>query len=157
MVKSKVNLLYNENWKNEIKRKPKLRFYRLFKNEPKTENYLLIHLSPMERSYIAQVRLGILQIAIETGRFKSIPVEKRLFILCNTGKIEDEFHVLFECKVYELIRKVWLHKINLIYDNTVDLSINDKQLYLNHIFQYPRITAKYIVQLMKHRDSVIYS
>ena len=37
------------------------------KNEPKIENYLLIHLSPMERSYIAQVRLGILQIAIETA------------------------------------------------------------------------------------------
>ena len=79
---------------------------------------------------------------METGRFKSIPIEKRYCILCNTDETEDEFHVLFECKVYELIKKVWLHKINLIHDNTVDIGINDKQLYFNHIIQYPRITAK---------------
>ena len=30
MVKSKVNLLYNENRKKEIKQKPKLRSYKLF-------------------------------------------------------------------------------------------------------------------------------
>ena len=48
--------------------KPKLRFYRPFKNTFKMENYLKMNLTCFEWSHLAQPRLGILPLMIELGR-----------------------------------------------------------------------------------------
>ena len=57
------------------------------------------------------MRLGILALCIETGRFvntfdpvsglhRKFKVEERLCKLCNTNATEDEFHFLFTCPKY---------------------------------------------------------
>ncbi len=43
--------------------------------------------------------MGVLPLAIETGRFKSIPVEE--CVLCNMNDIEDEMHMLCTCTLYQ--------------------------------------------------------
>ena len=65
-----------QSWKSDISHKPKLRFYTKFKSEPLSENYLKLNLGCSQRSYFAQLRLGISQIGIETGRYRSIPVNE---------------------------------------------------------------------------------
>ena len=95
--------------------------------------------------------LGILQIAIETGRYRSIPVEQRFCILCNANKIEDEIHILFECPKYDKIRFIWLHKLEISNFNL----LNSKYDQLNIVFQFPRITPKYVVDIMKIRKSLL--
>ena len=44
-------------------------------------------------------------INVEIGRFRNIPLESRLGVLCNSNLVEDEFHVLCICEVYSDIRK----------------------------------------------------
>ena len=41
------------------------------------------------------MRLGILPINIETGRYKSVPLVRRLYTLCNLNQIQNEIHILF--------------------------------------------------------------
>ena len=41
----------------------------------------------IERSHLAQLRLGILPLMIELGRFRNIDLEKRLCTVCNLSLI----------------------------------------------------------------------
>ena len=103
-------LNYNERWQLGVTLKPKLRTYITFKDKFDTEEYTKFCVSRRKRSLLAQFRMGVLPLAIETGRFKSVPLEERLCLLCNTGVIEDEIHFLCICNFYHRIRKV-------MYDN----------------------------------------
>ncbi len=47
------------------------------------------------RSYLAQLRNGILPLQLEVGRRISKAVEERLCLICNNGTVEDEKHFLF--------------------------------------------------------------
>ena len=145
VAKDAINNLYNDCWKKEARQKPKLKFYNKFKTDPSTEYYLKMQLSPTERYHMSQLRLGILQIAIETGRYRSVPVEQRFCILCNDNKIEDEIHILFKYTKYDKIRFIWLHKLKI---SNFDL-LNSKDDLLNIVFQFPKITVKYVVDIMK--------
>ena len=86
--------------KDLITKKPKLRFYKQFKCDMHEEEYVSFNLKPKERSILAQLRMGILPLAIETGRFINQPLEQRLCALCDGNKIEDEWHFIFNCPIY---------------------------------------------------------
>ena len=77
-VKIKLNDLMQEQWSNEMHDKPKLRTYVQIKDIFEPEPYVLSNISRQRRSLLAQIRLGILPIKTETGRFRSLPVEQRL-------------------------------------------------------------------------------
>ena len=88
---------------------PKLRSYRLYKNEFKAESYVIMHLPKFERSLVAQLRAGILPLKLETGRFKNIKdeitgryrkieVEERICDFCKNG-VEDEVHFICCCPI----------------------------------------------------------
>ena len=87
----------NEKWKTDILSKPKLRTYVTFKSVLQTEEYLRNNISRHKRSLLAQLRLGILPLEIEVGRFRNIPVENRLCKCCDNNVVENEFHFVCEC------------------------------------------------------------
>ena len=68
------NLLF-ENfkncWKSDCSKKPKLRTYFKYKHEYKTECCISLNLPRQLRSILAQLRLGILPLYIETGRYQT--------------------------------------------------------------------------------------
>ena len=72
---------HEKNWKHYIMTKLKLRYYRAFKNTFKTENYLNMNLTCFERSHLAQLRLRILPLMIELGRFRNNNRKKTLYRL----------------------------------------------------------------------------
>ena len=88
-----------EQWSNEMHNKPKLRTYVQIKDIFEPEPYVLSNISRQRRSLLAQIRLGILPIKIETGRFRSLPVEQRLCELCEMHKVENEMH-FFDVNVH---------------------------------------------------------
>ncbi len=45
-----------------------------------------------QRSYLAQLRCGILPLHIETGRWYGVKEENRLCKACNNNQIENEYH-----------------------------------------------------------------
>ena len=74
VAQDKLGTYYKENWKLKIHAKPKLRTYCKIKESFDMEKYVKLNLPKHERSILAQLRLSILPLAIETGRFKNIPV-----------------------------------------------------------------------------------
>ena len=45
-----------------------------------------------------------------TGRYANIPVEERICTLCQTNKLGDEFHYLFECPFFQTQRTTYLSR-----------------------------------------------
>ena len=141
-------------WSADLLNKPKLRNYRLFKDSIDCELYVRMNLDRSERSYLAQYRMGILPIAVETGRYRSIPLENRKCTLCNMGVVEDEEHYLDTCPVYQDLREnLYTYVVNR-FDNFITLSVPDK---LKCMFKNcPRQLAKFVKGAYERRRSMLY-
>lgn len=150
--KEKLNSTDNLEWKEKLSFKPKLRTYKQCKDEICVENYVKLNLTSKERSMIAQLRMGILPINLETGRYRNVPADQRFCYNCD-NHVEDEAHFVFECPVYEYYRKT-------LYDNLDSessfehMSSHAKLTYLCE--NYPRQLAKYICHAFSKRQSLIY-
>ena len=93
---------------------PKLRTYCKFKHDFSMEPYLLSILDFKIRRQLSRFRLSNHSLCIEKGRHQrpKMVVEKRLCVLCGTNQIEDEFHFLCVCKVYQDLREEFLISIS---------------------------------------------
>ena len=58
-----------------------------------------------QRSLIAKLRLGVLPINVEIGRYSNTPRDERYCPLCNKLEVEDEYHIFFKCQHYSELRK----------------------------------------------------
>ncbi len=56
-------------------------------------------------------RCGILPLEIETGRWQNKPVEERICKVCESDEVENEFHFIFSCTLYNNIRATFLQNI----------------------------------------------
>ena len=81
-------------WPDKAKDVSKLRTYISFKTQHNTEDYVKAYLPKQERSFLAQLRCGVLPLRIETGRFSGLKAEERVCQLCDSGDIEDEKHFI---------------------------------------------------------------
>ena len=61
------------------------------------------------------------QLAIEQGRHSEILMAERICVLCNAGNcvvVEDEYHFLFICDDYKLLRHIYVTNHLPPYDET---------------------------------------
>ncbi len=65
-----------KNWEDNIKIMPKLRTYIKFPKVFEVEPYVLSFMSTQWRSYLAQLRNGILPLQLEEGRWINKAVEE---------------------------------------------------------------------------------
>ena len=98
-------------------------------------------MSRSRRSLLAQFRLGILPLEIETGRYTPIydkntklnkkrhPSE-RICTLCNIGLCEDELHFLLICPVLRDLRRLLLNPILCSDTELSNMSNPEKMIYL---------------------------
>ena len=107
--KKKMLKKQQNEMQTECNLKPKLRTFVQFKNFFETPNYITKPLSFVQRKYVAKLRLGCLELRLETGRWArpKQPVEARTCQVCeNQGaNIENESHFLFYCQKYRTERK----------------------------------------------------
>ena len=104
----------------------------IFLDTPPTLLNLSAISSRKERSLFSKLRLGILQLEIETGRHTKPITEssKRFCKLCNSNKIGNECHFLFECPALEATRKPLLENILNTHRHLIFLSNEEKTKYL---------------------------
>ncbi len=69
-----------------------------------TEDYVKLCIPRKERSMLDQISFGILQLYIETGRFRGTALEERTCQICNSQSIEYEFHLILICDEYNELR-----------------------------------------------------
>ena len=144
----------NDKWKEDIPSKAKLRVYRTLKENYGVEEYVAMNLDRGDRSFLAQFRMGILPIRVETGRFKQEKLEERICVLCDSGSIEDETRFLLKCNRYNDQREYLLRNAMVSEDNWHVLSDSEKMTYL--VNEKPRQTSKFIREAFLHRRNILY-
>ena len=108
-----------------------------------------------QRSMIAKLRLGILAIRVETGRYNSINREERLCLGCNNEDVEDEHHVMFYCIVHSEIRSGLLDKARETKPNFMNFNDDEKLKFLSTNKNIVRKTAMYIHEMLNKRQKIL--
>ena len=96
-VKARLIRLNREKWWISVSEMPKLRTFKVLFDEQDYKGLVYANLSRRQRSLMVKLKLGILPLGIEVGRFTDVPLEYRLCQLCDDGLLEDEFHFLLYC------------------------------------------------------------
>ena len=123
-IKEDLFDLMHVHWSNNIGFKPKLRNYTKFKQDINVEDYL-VKSTRSQRSLLAQLRIGILPLQIEVGRYYRKQLNERLCLICSDNVIEDECHFLCYCSGYKIEREKFLLDIKFNISNLKLLSPNE--------------------------------
>ena len=136
-IKQSCKELMKIEWQHEIQSKPKLRTYKLMKENFIVESYVAYHVPKNYRSILAQLRMGILPLHIETGRYKNVfdretgihrkmNVNERTCNVCKLDIVEDEKHFLFNCNIYYNERREFYEECAKLFRNFSDMNEDDK-------------------------------
>ena len=96
---------------------PMLRLYKKFKKSFGLEAYIKLVADRKIQKSISQFRLSSHCLRINKGRQerdkngKNTPANKRFCLSCKNGKIDDELHLLNECKTHSKERKLLISRI----------------------------------------------
>ena len=116
----------------------------MFKDIFEPETYIIKCVSRRRRSLMSQFRTGIIPLEIETGRYVPIfdktskknrkrTANERICKLCRLNDIENEYHFLCVCPVYNSIRKIVFEVVELKHEHFHRLSLSDNfSFVMNH-------------------------
>ena len=106
-IKLKLSDILRQKWWETIQERPVCINYRIFKTDLKLESYILKIPDPY-RTALTKFRCGNHRLPVVTGRFNGINRSDRYCTTCNSKKIGDEYHYLFECSVFNNERRKYL-------------------------------------------------
>ncbi len=153
---SKIILIKAEKeWQKNLSSKPKLRSYVKFKDSLSTSHYVSKIHNRYTRSMIAKLRSGILQLHVETGRYNQTKIEDRTCNLCNSGEVEDEFHFICKCELYNDTRSQLYNDICKI-DETFRL-LNDENKFVRLLSNYSHMIGKFMKVAWEKRRLKLYN
>ncbi len=147
--------IFCKNCEDNIKMMPKLRTYIKFKNVFEVEPYVLSFMSRQRRSYLAQIRNGILPLQLEVGRWINKSIEERLCLICYNGTVEDEEHFLFHCNLYYGERQDFYNYMKNNIPDFNNLSIEQK-LQTVMTKEYVQIFSKYLWKIYQMRQNKLF-
>ncbi len=129
----------------------KLRTYRKLKQTYSTEQYVCVITHKRYRSAYAKFRCGVAPLKIETCRYglNRLPVEQRLCEQC--GVVEDEFHVLMVCAIFDDIRCKVLEDIGNITEGFSNLSLDEQFIQIMSNPQYFKIVSKAMYNILNKK------
>lgn len=132
---------------------PKLRTYITFKTDYETENYVKSYMSKQERSFLAQLRCGVLPLRVETGRYNGLRPEQRTCQICDSGEVENECHFILDCDKYTTERQILYSKI----DDQSFQTLNSPEKLKFLLTNACKHVAKYTMQSFLIRKSYLYN
>ncbi len=128
--------------------------HRDIKKQFGVEKYLELNIGKYEKSLLSQLRYGVLPLRVETGRFANESRETRVCNLCHMNCIEDQYHFMFHCPLYDTYRNELLVKARNIINDWDNLSYGDK---LSTLFiALPRSLGKYVKNSFVARQRTIF-
>ena len=146
---------------NECANMSKLRTFLLFKHFGSTASHLTKPLTFLLRKAISKVRLGSLELRIESGRYHRplLKIHERSCLSCyrnsNFSPVETEYHFLFGCPMYDDLRSEWFPKMTLP-ENFQNLADHRKlDLVLNKA-ENVKYCAQFILNALKVRQNHLY-
>ena len=152
IFKERVIDVFKQEWLHKISVSGSLTLYKNVKHSLEIEHYLDV-LPGKLRCALSKLRLSAHQLKIETGRYTRNRLDRslRLCTLCDKSDIEDEYHFVLVCPVYESIRKKYIcpfyYKRPNVYKFTTLLQINQLNVLRN--------LGKYLCESFALRKSLI--
>lgn len=148
---SRLKTTYEQDWHASLTLSSKASAYILFKPHFGLENYIHEISISKFRVAFARFRCSSHQLRIETGRFKNEVRSDRLCLVCNQPYVEDEYHFLLVCNVYDNLRFMYipqkyhvypsLHKFNMLMSNTNVSTVRNVAMY---VYQAMRLRMSHI-------------
>lgn len=143
-----------DQWNKNVKEKPKLRTYILFKRLYEPEQYVIYVKCRAHRALLAQIRGGSASLEIELGRYRGLDVNKRICKLCSKD-IEDEIHFCIKCTVLEEERERLFKYMEKIYPDFCQLNVEDQFIkVINDANFHPPISKHLYKMFMKRSKSL---
>ena len=113
-VKQRLNDVFIQNWfaglSDSLEHSNRAKTYSLFANF-RFQPYLYQVTLYKFRSALTRLRVSAHRLSVETGRWhkpRAITYNERKCIFCN--QLEDEFHFLLECSLYNDLRRKYIKK-----------------------------------------------
>ena len=110
LMKKLIQKRDEEEWRENMNKKSKLRTYRKLKSKLKVEKYI-IETDREKRRQLTMLRGGTNKLRIETGRWVKEEVKERVCNVCVQEEVEDETHFLLGCPMYVRERAEMLERI----------------------------------------------
>ena len=116
---------YITYWQHTIHHSKKLQFYSLFKHDYKISSYLDLITNSNNRKDLVKTRVSNHKLMTETGRYNQTSRNDRFCPVCNSGMIEDEFHFLFHCPKYSILKGKFYNQIRQTFVDVNQLSYTE--------------------------------
>lgn len=152
---------YIHIWQHSVEHSKKLEFYKVFKDEYSTSDYLHQLTNFNERRNLVKFKVSTHNLMIELGRYQRdhITRENRLCPLCKSNQVENESHSLFQCSRYSFQRESFLNRIYEIIpgfemkstSESIKLLMNSNDHLVN------KLVMKFISSCTNIRDTLLLS
>ena len=144
-IKQKILDQYHQSWYSEINNSQRLASYNRVKHSFEQEIYIDILTEKKYKVALTKFRLSSHTFEIETGRYHNIPRSERKCKFCPMNVIENEFHFLLACPLYNDLRRKYfkpyfcrwptLHKFERLMTSTKKTEILNISKYIFFAFK----------------------
>lgn len=149
-VQRKLEDLYKTFWVYKKQEFTKLRFYDFVTKEYRLEPYLINCKNKNYRKTFCKFRTSCHDLMIEKGRHKKIPRENRICKYCK--QVEDEYHLLDECLLYDDMRNNLL--LNIKSGGNGSKQNTDKLSKIVTCDKYQMVIIKYVYDCFEKRQKI---
>ena len=150
--------------KNECEQMPVLRTFLTFKQFNAIPAFITKPITFFQRRAIAKLRLGSLELKIQTGRFSRprLEINERFCAGCKDHylsnnleqQIETEYHFIFVCICYVNLRTTWLSKLTKP-ENFDYLNMGEKLSIVLNLPENIKSTGQFINDAFSMRNKII--
>jgi hypothetical protein len=112
-------------------------------------------MSRTHRAAFAQFWCGVAPIRLETGRYERTPANERYCPFCPT-KVEEEFHVISKCMLYDDLSKVLYAKALSVNGSLNTMTDVEQFVFLFSSLELIRLSAKTCFLILQRRSEYVY-
>ena len=151
IIKSRFNDVYQQNMLSRIQNTTRGALYKHLVDNFTIQYYLQKSLNPTYRKYLSKLRLSAHSLNIEKGRYNNTNRRDRICTLCNSSDIEDEFHFILKCPIYNDLRvnyiKNYYYRRPSVFKLVQLLSVNNVKI-INNLGKYLYLASNRRCQLL---------
>jgi hypothetical protein len=100
--------ILTQEWLGKLRSSSRYYWYSQYKVTLETELYLLDSCLSNYTRQFTLIRMGMAGLAVDVGRHANIDRSLRICAICSSGEVEDEYHFIIKCQIYEDIRKRYI-------------------------------------------------
>ena len=144
LVRQRLHDHFIQNWNSRLDESSRANFYSYLRSF-QFQNYLNFVKVKKYRNAISRLKCSSHRLEIESGRWQKpirTPVDERLCKNCNV--VENEFHFLFECSLYNDLRLQYMDsyfyinpnhlKLKQLFQSTHEKQVTDIAIFIQKAF-----------------------